>query len=160
MKSILCLSTALSFAAATAALAEQTYSNNGVGTAQATSTMHEIAEGHVLVEIESSYSNIAPEDESNPLNGATGPCFGSMEIMAPNISGAGHCVYTDADGDIAIIAWNADTLGEGGATGGEWSLTGGNGKYAGGSGGGRYDVVTDAATGAQTNTVTGEITLP
>ena len=160
MKIIPIIVLSMSFALVSTAEAEQMFSNAGIGKAMSSSQAHEIAEGHVVVNTHSTYSGLATEDASNPLNGATGPCFGSMEIRAPEISGAGHCVYTDGDGDLAVIAWKADTLGQGGMTGGEWSLTGGSGKYAGGSGGGRYEVVTDNGSGEQTNTVTGDITLP
>lgn len=145
---------------APAALAQQSFSNNGVGTATTSSTSVQIAEGHVLINTQSTYSNLATEDGNNPLNGATGPCFGAMEITAPAIRGSGYCVFTDAGGDMAVVAWTADTLGAEGATGGQWSLTGGSGKYDGANGSGRYDLATNAQTGEQTNTVTGEITLP
>lgn len=141
------------------AMAEQTYSNDGVGMAKSTSVPYVIGEGHVVMQIASRYSDLKTDDASNPLNGATGPCFGSVEITAGQISGGGHCVYTDKEGDMAVLTWASEQLGEGGANMGSWSLIGGSGKYAGATGGGTFDASAANETGDQTNVVTGQIIL-
>ena len=158
MKSIFVLSGAAMLAIAGPVWAEQTFSNNGTGTAQSTSTTHAIAEGHVLIETSSVYSDLSTDDPNNPLNGATGPCFGSMEFKGGVLSGGGKCVYSDKDGDMAVMDWTAEKMGKGGPEG-SWMLTGGSGKYIGGSGGGTYAVMTDPGDGSQVNTVSGEFTL-
>lgn len=159
MKQFLVPAVAACVALSTSALAEQSYSNDGVGTAMSKSMVHMIGEGHMVMQIHSTYSNLATSDASNPLNGATGPCFGSVEIKAGALTGGGHCVYTDTQGDMAVLTWSAQQLGQGGSNMGAWQLMGGSGKYAGASGGGQYDAATNPDTGAQTNTVTGSITL-
>ncbi|MFD2740880.1 hypothetical protein ACFSUD_14950 [Sulfitobacter aestuarii] len=143
-----------------AALAAESYSMNGTGKAQSSATTHEVAEGHMLISAQSEYTSIEAEDENNPLNGATGPCFGAMEIVDGSLSGGGRCLYTDQTGDMAVLSWTAESMTEDGANAGSWELTGGSGKYEGGSGGGSYSVATDQSSGSQTNTVTGEISLP
>lgn len=159
MKQFLIMGSVACVAFSTSALAEQTYSNNGIGTAQSSPMVHAIGEGHMVMQVQSQFSNLETDDSSNPLNGATGPCFGSVEIIAPAISGGGHCVYTDSQGDIAILTWTSEKLGPKGSNMGTWQLVGGNGKYVGASGGGTFDAATNPETGAQTNQVTGDITL-
>lgn len=158
MKSIMVLSGVALLATAGSVMAEQTFSNKGMGTAQSASSTHAVGEGHVVIATTSSYSDLATDDPDNPLNGATGPCFGSMEFKAGVLTGGGNCVYTDKEGDMAVMDWTASKMGEAGPEG-SWTLTGGSGKYVGASGSGMYAVATDPDNGSQVNTVTGEITL-
>ena len=160
MRNVVICSAAAFLAASTAAHAGGTYSMAGTGSAEIASTAHEVAEGHMIINALSNYSALETEDAENPLNGASGPCFGAIEVKAPEMKGEGHCVYTDGDGDIAVLHWITSAMNDSRGPVGEWHLTGGSGKYAGASGGGGYSVVSDYETKTQVNTVTGEITLP
>ncbi|MCV2882845.1 hypothetical protein [Actibacterium sp. XHP0104] len=159
MKQLLFLGAAAFCALSLPTQAEQTYSNTGMAKAKVMSTVHGIGDGHMVIQIHSEFTNVTTEDTSNPLNGASGPCFGSVEIIVPNVTGGGHCVYTDTQGDMAVLTWTSTQLTEGGGTAGSWQLTGGSGKYAGATGGGGYATTTDNDAGIQTNQISGDITL-
>lgn len=146
---------------AAAATAEAgTFPSGGIGTGVSNNVAHEVAEGHVVIEVRTEYSGYEMETEGNPLSGMSGPCLGAMEIEAGTVEGGGRCLFTDAEGGTAVIAWTATGLGEGGAILGEWVTSGGTGKWIDATGGGGFVTVTDDATGVTTNTIDGEITLP
>lgn len=152
---------ALAFAIWTATAgfaAAETWQVNGTATGMNTSTMYPVTEDHTLGDIHSAYTDITLQDASNPMHGATGDCFGAVEIIGVAISGGGNCLFSDAEGDRMVIEWTAQSLIESGGNAGIWQLTGGSGKFAGASGGGEYATSTDAE-GTETNNITGVITL-
>lgn len=130
----------------------------GTGQGTSTATAMPVAEGLVVVHATSDYTGFDGNSE-NPLASAKGPCFGSIMIDKGAVSGGGHCVYSDADGETAIIRWVADGISAEGRTQGDWSVAGGTGKWTAITGGGRFDAGVDGA-GVYTNNVTGELTVP
>ena len=80
-------------------------------------------------------------------------------MMRGVASGGGLCTWTDGT-HTALIAWEAASVDQSGALSGTWSMRGGTGKWATASGGGTFVSVTDAATGAATNTITGALSMP
>ncbi|MHA3980401.1 hypothetical protein ACW9UR_22240 [Halovulum sp. GXIMD14794] len=138
----------------------ESWTVNAVGQADDMSTMHQVAEGHMIMQTHSVYTAMVDADPSNPLHGATGPCFGAMEIKPPEIAGDGRCVYTSADGDMISIGWQVTGMTESGGSTGTWTLMGGSGRFEGSSGGGEFEVTNDMEAKTETNKVSGEITLP
>lgn len=151
------------FVAITGALAAgsasaETYSGGAVGHGTSAGATMSLSETHIVLHSESMYESfdVAP---GHPLEGATGPCFGAIEIKAGQVAGSGRCVYDTASGETAVMIWTATGLGENGAITGEWSISGGTGGWAAASGGGTFSSSTDPATGKFANTITGDITI-
>ena len=154
----LILAAGLTAAAATAQAG--TFPSGGVATGVSSNVTHEVAEGHVVVDVNTDYAGFEMENEGNPMAGMAGSCIGSMQVAAGAVEGGGKCVFTDADGLTAVIDWYATGLGEDGAILGQWVPAGGAGKWNDATGGGSFVTVTDATTGVTTNRIDGEITLP
>ncbi|MCG6882868.1 MAG: hypothetical protein LJE62_03830 [Silicimonas sp.] len=155
MKRITTATAALCLLAAPA-LAD-TYDVSGTGQGKATSTPMPISDDLVVVHATTEYTGFEGAAD-NPMATLKGPCFGSVLVDKGNVSGGGHCQYTDADGEMAVISWEANGMSAEGRTMGSWALAGGSGKWATATGGGSFDAGTDAA-GTYTNKVTGEVTL-
>ncbi len=135
----------------------ETLSMTGEGVGTSETTVTQIAEGHLVMVTNSTYEGFSVDD--NPMSTSTGVCNGTMEMMAGKLSGGGHCVYSDADGDSWVVNWVSNAMSDKGAVEGDWVMTGGSGKYAGASGGGTFSSLTDQETGKFVNTTTGEVTL-
>ena len=127
-------------------------------TGQSTSTVTEVAEGHLVLDAHTDYA-ATEAGGGNPMAGLYGPCFGVVEMMRGVASGGGLCTWTDGT-DSALIAWDAASIDPSGALSGTWSMRGGTGKWATASGGGHFVSVTDPATGVATNTITGALSMP
>lgn len=138
---------------AAAPAAADTYTGKGMGTAM--NKMMPIADGHIVMQTFSEYESFEVSDD-HPLKGASGPCIGSLEINAGAVSGSGKCVYTTAEGEMAVMNWMAKGLSAEGAVEGDWTVSGGTGKWAGASGGGTFSSLTNPDTGKFVNDVTGE----
>lgn len=151
------LLTAAALCAASPLMAE-TFEGSGKGMGTSMNEMIPIAEGHMVMKTSGMYESFEVSDD-HPLKGATGPCFGSAEMKGSDLSGGGHCTYTTAEGEMAVISWTMTNLGEGGAVEGDWSVSGGTGKWASASGGGRFSSLTNPDTGKFVNTVTGSFTF-
>lgn len=147
--------------AATAALASAaSFNAAATGTATGESIAYEIAEGHMVIHNMSQYTAMQTSDPANPMNGATGPCFGVVEMIQGAVSGGGKCVFTDLQGDHMVIDWTAEGATPEGGSSGTWTLVGGSGKYHGGSGGGAFQTTGMMPDSTEINAITGEITLP
>jgi len=142
------------------AVAETTWNQPGKGTGVTKASTVEIAEGHSLMQISSTYDTVEMQDASHPMHGAAGPCFGSVEISGTAVSGSGVCAFTDSGGDKVVLHWTADAMEASGAMAGNWTLTGGTGKWAEAEGGGTYSSLADPASGTFVNTITSKLTLP
>ena len=125
----------ISLIAACGAAQAGTFPSGGVATGVSSNVTHEVAEGHVVVDVNTDYAGFEMENEGNPMAGMAGSCIGSMQVAAGAVEGGGKCVFTDADGLTAVIDWYA-------------------------TGGGSFVTVTDATTGVTTNRIDGEITMP
>lgn len=136
------------------------FESTGTATGQSKNTPHPVAEGHVLMQMHTEYDGFDMADTSNPLHGAAGPCFGSLEIAAGRISGGGLCRLTDTAGEHAVIRWQSERLDAEGQNHGVWMVLGGTGKWAGASGGGRFAAKADPETGTTTNQLSGAVSLP
>ncbi len=143
--------------AVTPAFAE-TFSSGAVGTGTSSNEPVPIAEGHIVMRTSASYSMFEVA-AGHPLEGASGPCFGAVEIKGGAVSGGGNCVYDTASGDKAVMVWTATGLGADGALTGDWSVSGGSGAWSGASGGGTFSSLTNPETGKFVNTITGDITV-
>lgn len=143
--------------AANPAFAE-TFSSGAVGMGTSSNEPMPIAEGHIVMRTSGSYESFEVE-AGHPLEGASGPCFGAVEIMGSDVSGGGNCVYETSSGDKAVMIWTATGLGADGALTGDWTVSGGSGAWANASGGGTFSSLTDPDTGKFANTITGDITI-
>lgn len=144
--------------AATGAQAE-TMMTKGKGMGQSETQVMAMSDGHMLMHLNTEYSAYEMDSADDPLQGMSGPCFGSMEMMAGAVSGGGHCAFTHANGDMASIRWTATGMSPEGAVTGDWEVTGGTGAWMGATGGGTFSSMTDQETGASENVVEGEVTL-
>ncbi|WP_170477274.1 hypothetical protein [Ruegeria arenilitoris] len=136
----------------------ETFSSGAVGIGTSSNEPMPIADGHMVMRTSGSYEMFEVEP-GHPLEGASGPCFGAVEIMGTEVSGGGNCVFDTASGEKAVMAWEATGLGADGALTGNWSVSGGSGKWTSASGGGTFSSLTDPDTGKFANTITGDITI-
>jgi len=150
---------AAAMAGLAAGAAAETFDAAATGQGSSTSETMPLAEGLVVVDVASEYSDFQTGDPDSPMASASGPCFGAMLIDAGRVSGGGYCNYTDGDGDSWVVEWTAEAIDQDGRTQGGWRIVGGTGKWDGAAGGGRFDSGEDAA-GTYTNNVTGAVTLP
>ncbi|EDZ45527.1 hypothetical protein RBY4I_736 [Rhodobacterales bacterium Y4I] len=143
-----------------AAGAGTTWEQGGSGTGTATSSATEIADGHMVMQISSSYENVEMEDAEHPMNGAAGPCFGAVEAAPAGVTGSGICAFTDSAGEKVVLHWDAEGMDGSGALTGTWALGGGTGPWADAKGGGTFSSLTDPETGKFVNTITSSVTMP
>ncbi|WP_291726871.1 hypothetical protein [Leisingera sp. F5] len=141
-------------------IAGTTWDQAGAGTGISTSSVTEIADGHMVMQINSSYENVEMTDTGHPMNGAAGPCFGAVEIASGSVGGGGICVFTGSTGDKVVLHWTAEAMDPSGALTGSWQLTGGTGHWSDAEGGGGFSSLTDPETGKFVNTITSSVTLP
>lgn len=127
----------------------------GVGTSNTEVT--QIAEGHLVMVTDSIYEGFSGSDDM--MGTSKGSCHGTMHLMAGKLSGGGHCVYTDSEGDNWVVNWVPNAMTQTGAVEGNWTITGGSGKYEGAIGTGSFSTLTDQATGKFVNQTTGSATL-
>lgn len=142
--------------AATPAVAD-TFSGTSIGKGSATSQVMPLAEGTMVIKTDSAYEMFEVED-GHPLQGASGPCFGAVSVVAGSVSGGGNCVYETSNGQ-AIMQWTAMGMSADGALVGSWIVLGGSGGWAMASGGGSFSSLTDPQTGKFVNTIHGSITM-
>lgn len=148
---------ALAAVLATPATAEM-IDASGVGYGKSNNAVTPVTDTITIIHAATEYERFETSAE-NPMAGFTGPCRGTMTIAAGEVFGSGNCHYTDADGDKAVIKWEADGVTQDGRTQGTWAIVGGSGKWAAATGGGRFDAGENDAEG-YTNKVSGEIMLP
>lgn len=158
------MTTALPFLAALVTLAAtavtaETFGGGAVGHGTSANTVTPVTDTHIVMHSANSYEHFEVE-EGHPLQGASGPCFGAVEIKEGTVTGGGRCAFATASGDTAVMAWTASGLGEGGALTGNWTVSGGSGAWATASGSGTFSSASDPATGTFVNTIAGAITMP
>jgi|AntRauTorcE11898_2_1112593.scaffolds.fasta_scaffold03599_1 hypothetical protein len=154
-----CIAAAFGLVIATPAFAEE-LGVSGTGYGMAETIIHPVAEGHMLMHMNTMYSDFEGDAPDNPMSGMSGPCFGAMEMKDGVISGGGRCLHTDADGDMVTMQYVPEGIGEGGAVMGVWAVSGGTGKWMTASGGGSFSSLTNRETGENVNTVTGSVMMP
>ncbi|MFW8593059.1 hypothetical protein [Cribrihabitans neustonicus] len=147
-------------AVAAPAGAETTWDQPGKGMGISSSTVTEIAESHMVMQIRSDYESVEMGDESHPMQGAAGPCFGAVEIASGAADGNGICAFTDNAGDTVVLHWTAKAMDETGALTGDWEVSGGTGKWQEAKGGGEFSSLTDPESGQFVNTFTSNVTVP
>lgn len=152
------LTTATMLATATTAQADSMMTK-GKGMGQAQTEVMTLGEGHMVMHTNTLYATYEMDSADDPMQGMTGPCFGSMEVMAGKVAGGGHCAFTHTSGDMASIKWTATGMSPEGAVTGDWEVTGGTGAWMGATGGGKFSSLTNPETGASENTIEGEVTL-
>lgn len=157
----LCLTAALlcAFSAGTG-MAGTTWEQPGKGTGISTSTVNQISEGHMVMQISSSYENVEMEEADHPMNGAAGPCFGAVEVASDGVEGGGICAFVDSAGEKVVLHWQAEGMDQSGALTGNWTLSGGTGHWAEAQGGGTFSSLTDPESGKFVNTITSSVTMP
>ena len=136
--------------------AAETIDAAGTGIGVAENKIFEIAEGHMVMHTVGIYDGF---DSDGPFKDATGECFGEAEMQAGDVSGSGACVFNTEDGETALVDWEMQAFGEGGATTGVWTVTGGTGRWATATGGGEFNNLTDPEAGRFENTISGEVTF-
>ncbi|PWJ12951.1 hypothetical protein [Jannaschia seohaensis] len=143
---------------AAGAAAAETFSGGVLGRGTGDTTMMPVSETLIVMKTDAMYESfeVAP---GHPLEGASGPCFGAVEIKAGAVTGSGRCVYDTASGDKAVMMWQATGLSENGALTGEWSISGGTGAWATATGSGGFSSLTDPETGKFVNTISGDIVM-
>jgi hypothetical protein len=136
----------------------ETFGGGVVATGTSSNQPMPIAEGHLVMHTSGNYEAFEVES-GHPLEGASGPGFGAVEIMGTEVSGGGNCVFESASAEKAVMTWTATGMGADGALTGDWAVAGGSGAWANASGGGTYSSLADPQTGKFTNTITGDITI-
>ena len=140
--------------------AGSTFDTRGTGKRMAQNEIIPVTENHMIVDSRTVYDTMEMSDADHPFNGATGTCFGAIEIHAPaGATGGGNCAFTDGDGDVSMNRWSVRGMTAEGALFGSWTVVGGTGKYADATGGGGYETTTDSETGAIENVFDGAVTL-
>lgn len=153
------IAAAICVAAATVSTADEIESA-GTGKGKAMNQVHQLGEGHMLIQMHTDYSSFEFEADGHPMTGMTGPCFGAIEINAGSVSGGGKCLYTDPEGDRVSMNWSAEGMTADGAMTGTWAVSGGTGKWMTARGAGTYASLTNRDTGENVNTVQGSISMP
>ena len=153
------LSLAFGLSAFATVSAAETFDLEIVGTSIDKSVVYPVGEGHLVVMNMADYTNIETRDPSNPLNGATGPCFGEVELKNGAPEGDGYCTWTDTAGDNILINWTATGTNAEGNNLGDWQLLGGTGRWQGATGGGTYRIVSEEGSDKRINQAIGTITL-
>lgn len=154
------LSAAMLLTASGFAYAGQTYDSAGTILAKSAAKIHVISEGHMMLELPSKQTNFEMATPNHPFAGMTGNCMGSAEVKGAAATGGGMCVYTTADGDMAVNRWTVTGVNADGSFNGRWVMVGGNGTMKGVTGGGSYNSLTNRETGTSTIKLTGAITQP
>lgn len=153
------ITAAILAAAAFAAQAGETYDMKGKATGTAETLTYEISKGFMVLGTIGEYTKFEFEDADNPVAGLTGQCFGAVEIFPGGVSGGGNCVYSNDDGDKAVLRWTAARMGEEGELQGTWTLLGGTGTFENSSGGGIFSSRSVSAEGEFVNRLWGSIAL-
>jgi len=151
---------ALCLTCSAAATAETTWSNSGKGTGMTKASTVEVADGHLLMQISSSYDRVEMEDADHPMHGAAGHCFGAVEAKQASVSGSGVCALTDRSEDKVVLHWTAERMEKSGAMAGRMKVTGGTGKWAKAMGSGTYSSLADPASGTLETAFSVTLTLP
>lgn len=135
----------------------ETYDATGTGYGTASSEVMEAGESMMVVHANTQYERLDMGDETHPMASLTGPCFGAVSMIDGAAEGSGNCLYTDADGDMAVMRWTVTGMSEEGRTMGDWEIAGGTGKWQQATGSGSFDAGGEGAD--YTNNFTGEIML-
>jgi len=130
----------------------------GTWTGMAKNQIFPISEGHMVMRLQSDYAKFDGATDG-PMASMTGACFGSVELAVPALTGDGHCVFTDKNGDTMASNWRATGMSKEGATIGEWTIVGGTGAYANATGGGAFHSLTNMETGAFQNKISGAMVM-
>lgn len=136
----------------------ETYKANGKGMGVNANQVYALSDGHAVIKSQTDYDGFEVE-AGNPLEGATGSCFGALLVKGADVSGTGNCVFDTASGDKAVMTWTATGLGADGALTGDWTVSGGTGNWASATGGGTFSSLTDPDTSKFVNTISGSITI-
>lgn len=140
--------------------AGQVFDGSSVGTGMQKTQVYVISEGHVILQTLSDYQAFEAADPASPISGLSGDCFGAVEIVGNQATGGGNCIFGDGDGNSTASRWSVTGFGPEGSLIGTWIYVGGTGKYTGILGGGKFDSLTDQATGMFTNQISGAVYLP
>ena len=89
-----------------------------------------ISDGFAVIKSQTDYDSFEVA-AGNPLEGATGSCFGAVLVRGAEASGTGNCVFDTALGNKAVMTWKATHIGADGALSGDWAVSGGTGDWAG-----------------------------
>lgn len=151
--------TGLLLTMATYASAGETFDMNRTAKGVSEPQMQQNAQGHLVGSL---HSTLAPEISvaTHPFFGMTGDCTGHIVIKSSSAQGAGTCVYSNADGDTALLGYAITGLTAEGGFHGTWVSHGGTGKMADLSGGGTWFNTAAAEDGTYTQHVNGAISLP
>jgi hypothetical protein len=147
-------------AAQSPALAETRFDAAAVGKGENRADVFEISDTHTVLLGVDTYDTVATEDAGNPMDGASGPCFGMLEFREGSASGDGYCTFNDRSGARFVIRWTATGQSEGGGLEGDWSLIGGAGAWVGSGGGGTFGQTIDPDSGTFETRIAGEISIP
>lgn len=154
-----CILTGLFLSVASFASAGETFDMNRTVKGVSQPQMHQNSQGLITARL---HSTMVPEivDDTHPFFGMSGECTGHAVIKAPSAQGAGICVYSNTDGDTALMQYSISGLTAEGGFLGTWMSLGGTGKVADVSGGGTWVNSTTTEDGAYTQQVIGAIHIP
>ena len=137
----------------------ETFDSSGTITGQSAAVITALSDSHMIMSAPGTHDVFEMQVEGHPFADMTGDCNGTMEINGPAARGTGHCVYANAAGENLVVSWIAQQLDADGRFHGDWFVVGGSGGMAEATGGGSFSSVTDEATGTQTVTLSGALTL-
>jgi hypothetical protein len=121
------------------------------------SRIHQIAENYMVIQ-GMSEGTFVLDNSDNPMNGATGECFGTLLSHNATGGGTGFCTFKDNAGEQFVIEWTGSEVSNGG-TQGSWKLNGGTGMWMNATGNGTFlDNPPDAEQHTRTD-LQGQLTI-
>jgi hypothetical protein len=143
----------------TPALGQEAIDAAAVATGTIQNDMTQIGEERMMMDMKVMYEGFEAQDPDNPLSGAKGTCVGAGLAEGSALDATGFCTLTDADGDMALVEYSADSFDQNGAMVGDWTIKGGTGKWETATGGGGFASLSDQEKGTVRNEITGELMM-
>ena len=98
------------------------------------------------------------DNPNDPLDQASGSCFGGAVVKNMQIQGGGVCSLKDKDGAPFAISYKITKI-ENGEYSGDWAILGGDEKWSTAKGNGIWTRITLPNMSMSVSTITGEITF-
>lgn len=137
----------------------EAFITDGTASGQARVEVVEFGADHSVMDLRVDYGRFEMSDPTHPMNQASGPCFGTMEMRGGAVEGNGVCVLDGLEGDRVLLGWVARRVDPRGRIAGYWTVNAGTGLWLQASGGGTFLSEVNPANNTATNTLRGAVTL-
>lgn len=137
----------------------QAFTADGMAIGQSSTEVIELGADHMVMNSRVDYNRFEMEDETQPMNQLSGPCFGTLEARGGAVEGGGVCVLQGLEGDSVVLGWVARRMDPSGRIAGYWTVNHGTGTWLQASGGGTFLSSVNPANGAANNILKGAVTL-